>query len=271
MGKTLVRDLMTKKSLLVIDERASLAAAAHRLAWQDCRHLPVTKGGAVVGVLSEGDLLRWRAQGRSLDGPDDLVSAAMTSPAIVATPDEELSEAAARMIASRIGCLPVVVHGKLVGMLTSTDVLGHEVARKLEPSSAGGPRAEDVMTKNVLTASPEDPLLEAADMMAWKGARHLPVVDEQGRLVGIVSERDMRTALGVPAQALEHWASALGRDRTVGEVMTRPVECAVPEQSLAQVISIMVLRNVGALPVVDVERRPIGIISYLDILRAVRP
>jgi CBS domain-containing protein len=192
----------------------------------------------------------------------------MSAPAVVATPNEDLAEAAARMVAARVGCLPVVEHGHLVGMLTSTDLLGHHVARRLTPGPGKDLRAADLMTANVLTASSGDALLEAADMMAWKGVRHLPVVDDDGRLVGMVSERDLRTLLGVPAEALEHWAGAFGRDRTIDEVMVRSVESVRPDQPLSQVIAAMISRNVGALPVVDAERRPVGIISYLDVLSA---
>ena len=223
----------------------------------------------MVGVLSERDVLAWKAEGHSLDGPDDRVRAAMSAPAIVATPDEDLGEASARMIASRVSCLPVVMHGRLVGVLTSTDLLGRQVTELGEPTGKDIP-VSAVMTPAVLTASPGDMLLEAADVMASNGIRHLPVVDERGRLVGIVSERDLRTALGVPAEALEHWASALGRDRVVRDVMTEPAEHVRPEQPLSQVITMMVNRKLGALPVVDDEHRPIGIVSYLDVLRAAR-
>lgn len=127
-----VRDVMTTKALFEVGENDSLASAAHRMAWIGCRHLPVTRGQDVVGVLSERDLLVWKAAGHALDGPEDRVGAAMSAPPVVATPDEELSEAAARMISSRIGCLPVVVHGQLVGMVTSTDLLGSFVSRSFE-------------------------------------------------------------------------------------------------------------------------------------------
>jgi CBS domain-containing protein/osmotically-inducible protein OsmY len=267
---TKVSGLMMTRGLIEIDGEASLAAAAHRMSWQGCRHLPVTRGGQVVGVISERDVLRWKADGHLLDGPSDIVREAMSAPAVVATPDEDLAEAAARMVASRVGCLPVVQHGRLVGMLTSTDLLGHHVRRRLTPTLAPDLRAADLMTANLLTASSSAPLVDAAEMMAWKGVRHLPIVDGDGRLVGMLSERDLRTALGVPAEALERKEGAHGRDRTVQEVMTRSVESVRPEQPLPQVIASMISRNVGALPVVDAERRPVGIISYLDVLSALR-
>lgn len=123
---------MTTKPLFEIGENDSLAVAGHRMTWLGSRHLPVTRDHEVIGVLSERDLLAWKSDGRALDGPDDRVGAAMSTPAIVATPDESLAEASARMIASHIGCLPVVQHGRLVGMLTSTDLLGHHVLATFE-------------------------------------------------------------------------------------------------------------------------------------------
>ena len=269
MHATMVREVMTTKNLLEVDQDDSLALAAHRMAWLRCRHLPVTKHRAVVGVVAERDLLAWKAEGRSLDGPEDKVRAAMSSPAILATPDEGIAEACARMISARVSCLPVVQHGKLVGIVTSTDLLGRHVAMGFGGTGPGELTAADVMSSSALTASPDDMLLEAADVMAWAGVRHLPIVDEAGKLVGILSERDLRTALGVPSEALEHWASALGRDRTVGDIMTKSVESARPDQPLGQLVTMMVNGRVGALPVVDRERRPVGIVSYLDILRAI--
>jgi CBS domain-containing protein len=132
MKPSTVRDLMTTKNVLEIGEDDSLASAAHRMAWLGCHHLPVTREHEVVGVVSEADVLRWSAARRPLDGPEGRVLLAMTAPPIVATPDERVGEAAARMIAARVGCLPVVLHGKLVGMLTTTDLLGGYVSEMFE-------------------------------------------------------------------------------------------------------------------------------------------
>jgi CBS domain-containing protein len=118
-----IHEIMTTKVLYETKESDSLASAAHRMAWAGRRHLPVTREHEVVGVLSERDILAWTGSGRGLDGPNDRVAAVMSTPPIVTVPDEELGESAARMIASRIDCLPVVTAGRLVGMVTSTDLL----------------------------------------------------------------------------------------------------------------------------------------------------
>lgn len=130
-----VRELMTTKSLFEVGEDQSLASAAHRMAWLGCHHLPVTREHEVIGVVSETDILKWTAAQRPLDGPEGRVALVMSTPPIVATPDERLGEAAARMVAERIGCLPVVLHGKLLGMLTTTDLLGGYVSETFEWST----------------------------------------------------------------------------------------------------------------------------------------
>ncbi len=127
------REVMTTENLLTIREDDTLAAAAHRMTWGRCRHLPVLRDHQVVAVISERDLLAWLGQGRSLDGPTDLVRSAMIAPAVVADPDEEIGELAARLLSRRIGCLPIVLDDRLVGMVTSSDLLGRIVAEMFGP------------------------------------------------------------------------------------------------------------------------------------------
>ena len=129
-----VREVMTTDNVTTVGEDESLAAAAHRMTWASCRHLPVVRDREVAGVLSERDLLAWIAGGHRLDGPTDLVRAAMAAPPLLATPEDDIGEAAARMLSHRVGCLPVVTDGKLVGMLTRGDLLGRIVAEMSTPT-----------------------------------------------------------------------------------------------------------------------------------------
>jgi acetoin utilization protein AcuB len=128
-----VREVMTTDNMSTVSEGDSLATAAHRMTWQPCRHLPVLRDHQVIGVLSERDLLAWIADGHRLDGPTDLVRAAMAKPPLLATPEDDIGEAAARMISHRVGCLPVVTSGQLIGMVTRGDLLGRLVAEMYTP------------------------------------------------------------------------------------------------------------------------------------------
>ena len=117
------------------------------------------------------------------------VAEVMTKNPVTARVGETVMDAVIRMDRLGIGALPVVDEkGNLVGIFTERDLLRRVVAKGLDPSRV---RIEEVMTPNPVTVRPEDSVEEARRLMARIKARHLPVVDERGRLVGIVSIKDI--------------------------------------------------------------------------------
>lgn len=118
---------------------------------------------------------------------------------------------------------------------------------------------QSIMTKTVVSASPDATVREAIQLIDDNDIRHLPIV-EDGRLVGIVSDRDLR--------AYERSDERLAIP--VGEVMTQEPVCMEVGESLASVIDIMLEYKIGALPVVGEEGELVGIVSYIDVLRHVR-
>ena len=108
--------------------------------------------------------------------------------------------------------------------------------------------------------------------MNARGVRHLPVVDGDKRLVGILSDRDIRAAYGntLSPQA-DHQPRARLDVLSVGDVMTREPLTTTPESSIADLAHQFADRRVGAMPVLDTEERLIGMVSYVDILRALVP
>ncbi len=122
------------------------------------------------------------------------VSEIMTEAAVTDRADDTLAEAARKMWEQQTGSLLVMDGDELLGIITERDVLkAVATGRPLE-----GTRVSDAMTKDVVTVPPAMTLREAAAVMADKWIRHLPVV-EQGRVVGILSQRDLA---GVLAGAL---------------------------------------------------------------------
>jgi acetoin utilization protein AcuB len=132
-----VKELMHTHNVLTVRADDDVAMAAQLLSWGGIRHLPVLSRGRVVGVFSERDLLRYRANTGGQGGLDP-VRRFMSTPAVVVGPDDEVETAVGLMVGSKHGCLPVVEEHRLVGILTSTDVAGRlfiaERARRLGDS-----------------------------------------------------------------------------------------------------------------------------------------
>jgi acetoin utilization protein AcuB len=122
------------------------------------------------------------------------------------------------------------------------------------------------MTFVPVTVTPRQPLLEAIGLMIDYGVRHLPVV-EDGQVVGILSDRDVRTAVGDPREALVQGREGL-EALEVGSVMTDDVILVQGDANLAEVAQKFLDSRVGAIPVVDGNGSLLGIISYLDLIRA---
>ena len=126
------------------------------------------------------------------------------------------------------------------------------------------------MTKDVLTVQPDAGILEAQTIMAQNRIRHLPVVEGDNILVGIVTDRDIRSAL--PSSLLTEAEKAAEEKRLstlrVRDIMTRNPMTVAPLQTLEDVVLLMQKAKVGAFPVVDENGRLRGIISVRDLMRA---
>jgi CBS domain-containing protein len=120
-------------------------------------------------------------------------------------------------------------------------------------------KAVDVMTsENLQTLHKDLPLRIAGEIMEWQSIRHVPVVDDEGRVVGLVTHRD-----------LLRLAASGSQGAPVREVMT-PVRITFgPETPLKVVIETMITNKWGCVLIADAERRLLGIITEADFLRIV--
>lgn len=119
------------------------------------------------------------------------------------------------------------------------------------------------MTREVTTVAPETTAAQALALCREKRVRHLPVL-ESGDLVGVVSDRDLRSA--TPALGDSNRAAALKEIR-VEDVMSREVRTAHPDDPIEQAANTMRERRIGCLPVVEDEELA-GIITASDVMAA---
>lgn len=248
------------RNVLFVDAEDALATALQLMLWSRIRHLPVTHGGKLAGVLTERDILRYEAEHGGTDALSHRVALAASMPARFAHPDDALTEVMARMAADKIGCLPVLDKDELVGLLTVTDVLAYQVRRSLtgEPDETA---ARDLMTQDPVVVHANDKLSLAVERMAKHDVRHLPVVDSEERLCGILSDRDIRPVSS--RRALD--------EMPVERVMSKSVISLPPNAPRSVLLDAFTTWHLSALPIVDGEERPIGMISYVDLLQALAP
>ncbi len=129
-------------------------------------------------------------------------------------------------------------------------------------------KVAELMTSTVITASPETPVLDARQLMLKERIRHLLVTESAGRLIGIVTDRDIRLNLPSQATSLSVWEiNHLLTKLTVGEVMTRAVITIGPDREARDAAVLMVDHSIGALPVMEGGTLA-GIVTETDILRA---
>ena len=129
----------------------------------------------------------------------------MTERLAFCSPDTDLREVARMMVESDCGAIPVVEpeSGKAIGIVTDRDIVCRTVAAGQNPV---GRRAEEAMTMPIAAVSPGSPLEECVAEMESNRLRRMLVVDEQGRLCGIVSQADVARAAG------EHHTAELVKD-----------------------------------------------------------
>ncbi|WP_187345307.1 CBS domain-containing protein [Cystobacter ferrugineus] len=264
-----VRDVMSRKvSTLHASEALPLEELLKK--FRHVRHLPVIGANSrLVGMVTRMDVLeealvlgrdRWVRVRDLLSCPVESISE-----------DEGLPVAARAMRRAQVHSLPVVDESRrMVGILTDGDLLSAMAGEHLSvPGDPWELPVDMLMTHEPYALGPDATLEEAAGVLIDADVRHLPVVDEDERLVGILSERDLRERLGGGAREWPRAARQVLETR-LGEVMTPDPISLRSGEPVAQALEIFTDERVGAIPVVEEEGRLLGILSYIDLLRWLR-
>ena len=139
--------------------------------------------------------------------------------------------------------------------------------------------AQDMMTQPVQCLGADMDLIQAATFLAKKRFSGVPVVDTNGSIVGVLSEKDFlaKMGLGQPLsfmQIVAHCLTNKGcmatslRNHTVSEIMTTPAITARPEMTLGEISSLFIDKQINRLPIVDTKGRPLGIVTRTDLVQS---
>lgn len=124
--------------------------------------------------------------------------------------------------------------------------------------------ARELMTPNPMAIAASTKVRRAIELLQTLEVRHLPIVNDERRVVGMFSDRDLRT-LCIPGAAS---CSSAASEATVGSVATRIAATVGESCPATQVIDALLDDHVGAVAVTNAEGLLVGIVSYVDVLRA---
>ncbi|MBN1125287.1 MAG: CBS domain-containing protein [Sedimentisphaerales bacterium] len=270
-----------------------------------------------IGVVSQRDVLRIGApniHGSIPLKPDPkalrrLLARVVTRNPKIVVPDTPIIEAIDTMLAEHIDMLPVVRDGKVTGIVTTTDLL--RLLLRLEESieqvyrcqtkqrnlsnwlAADDPElrhlahyaiqnVDEIMAIHPVTLLPEQNLNQAMEILQEHRLRHLPIVDEMGKLVGILTDRDILRNLPSSTKPKRKKTGGFREDLfdmdhmhflnqvCIRDIMTSKPITVHPDYTVMEATRILLRKKIGAIPVVDDSRRLTGILSIVDLLRMVR-
>jgi CBS domain-containing protein len=272
---------MTTRVVTVRPEEA-VAAAVERMLRYGFSALPVVDGGyRLIGIVSLLDVLRHR-EAEPEAGDDVPVDAVMSTDVLTMSPNANRAVVATQLRDhGQLRVMPIVERGRLVGVLTRSDLLRRREPRRpldgLRRRLGGDDRAEeevlqtlesprrvryappgttpvrDVMTTGVVSVGPGELAVAAAEQLLRHRFTGFPVVEDGDRLVGVVTEADLLRASAHEARVV------------VGAVMTRTPITIDALAPVAEARSLVADRGVRLLPVV-VDGRLVGVLSRGDLL-----
>ncbi|MGE0481751.1 MAG: CBS domain-containing protein [Phycisphaerae bacterium] len=247
-------------------------------------HLVVMEDNRVVGMISDRDVLLstgWllgvERQVQTKTGPMTVgpthVGQVMSRPAVTITNAETARDAALILVNRKIGALPVLANGRLVAIVTESDLL-----RWLRELAVGGNRADrllqspvrELMRAHVISVTSDTPLAEVIDLFRRYRVRHLPVIDNE-RLKGIISDRDVRRALGW-SNVREMQADEEGRlievPHIAEQIMQSQLRTTTSAAPASDALRLMLEHHIHSLPVVDADQL-VGIITQTDFIKTI--
>lgn len=269
MTHSLVKDWMTSPVITGTPEMA-LSKARQIFDERHIRALPILQDGKLVGLINRLVLIRldlsilgnevWNL---GINVADETAADVMRTNVLTIAPESTILHATRVMLENKVSALPVLENEKLIGILTSSDLLRFIIT--MYTTLDKKVTVADYMTDEVVTVSRDTTLLEAHTLMGAKRIRSLPVIEE-GKIVGLVTRTDLMSSdPSRPAMQNSQETSTKVLAQHVEKVMITDVITIAPSSELTEAARIMLEKKIHCLPVVDEKQQMLGIITESDL------
>jgi CBS-domain-containing membrane protein len=220
-----------------------------------------------------------------------LVRDVMTRDVFSATPQTTLTEIVDDLLSKGLRSVPIVDRERrVVGIITNGDLVRRgglgarlDLLIAMEPSERAGHlaaladsnlTAADIMTTPPVTVHEATPIREASRLMLDHHLKRLPVVDDSGRLTGIVSRVNLlRTVAAPQVREEENGAAPLAEPAwaPVARIMTRDVPTVPEDAPVSHLVNVIISTRLNRAVVVDADGRPLGVVSDAELIERVTP
>jgi len=273
-----VKDIMTE-NVVYAEVPGNSSEALELLLKHNISGIPVVKRGTkeVVGIVTRSDFARNPEEGQ--------LALLMTREVHTTTPEEDIKNVARAFLEKNFRRMPVVTNSHLVGIVTVSDIVWRAIARMniSEP-------VEKYMESKVTTVWEETPLKVAYEIMRLSGERALPVLDDDGSMVGIIGDTDLLKVFEITEST--HKSELSGGtegdrwgwdsknviyitkkrlelpDKPVKEVMVRDVVTVTKRTSVSECAKRMAKKRIEQIPVINAEGDLIGMVKDISLLKA---
>ncbi len=274
-----VSDIMTKE-VICAEVPGTTREALDLIIKYNISGLPIVKRGTkeLVGIVTKSDFAK--------KPEENQLALLMTKNVVTINPDADIKDAAKIFIEKGFRRLPVVENGNIVGIISVSDV----VWKGLPRLNIKDP-VEKFMEEKVITLWQNTPLKVAHKIMRLSKERALLVLDDEGKLVGIIEDIDLLKVIDVReyTEKSESLSSTEGDkwgwdsksvvyimkrtlelpDKKVKDVMVTNVVTALKSTSVSEIAKRMARARINQVPIIDAEGEIIGIVKDIDLLRAI--
>lgn len=251
-------DIMSKKPVTT-EQHVELSEVLGHMRKHNIHEIPVVSGRKLMGLVSYETLMKRRNIPLTTK-----VEKIMTVPPRIML-EEKLAEIAETLLASGHRALPVTFGERLMGIVSRSDII--RAMKNLEEMK--GLKVGKIMTPNPQCIYENDSIMEARNLMKSLDERSIPVVDDNGRLRGVVGLKNLvdsfTKAKDAQKSRVMRRLKSKEMDIQVKGIMRRPPIFLGLDSELSDAINLMVKHDISSVVIAD-ERKPIGILTQVDLI-----